>query len=41
MSQQLINPNELEEVTNFYMCVAEQNIFRTLPFRTQARNGLI
>ena len=29
MLQQLINPTKLEAVTNFYICVAEQNILRT------------
>ena len=41
MFQQLINPIKLEAVTNFYKCVAEQNILRTLSFRTQSRNGIV
>ena len=28
-------------MTNFYICFVEQNIFRTLSFRTQSRNGMI
>ena len=32
---------KLEEVTNFYIRDAEQNIFPTLSFRTQPRNGII
>ena len=32
---QLINPIKLEAVENLYICVAEQNILRTLSFRTQ------
>ena len=39
--QQLINPIKLEAVTNFFICNAEQNILRTLSFRTQSRNGII
>ena len=35
MFQQLINPNKLEAVTTFYICVAEKNILQTLSFRTQ------
>ena len=41
MFQQLINPVKLEAVTNFYICLAKQNILRTLSFRTQSRNGII
>ena len=41
MFQQLINPIKLAAVTNFYICVAEQNILRTHSFHTQSRNGII
>ena len=42
MLQQLINnPIKLEAVKNFYKCLAEQNILRTLTFRTQSRNEII
>ena len=36
-----VNPFKLEAATNFYMCVAEQNILRTFSIRTQSRNGII
>ena len=41
MLQQLINPIKLEAVTSLYICVAEQNILRTLSFRTQSKNEII
>ena len=41
MFQQLINPFKLEAVTNFYICLAEQNILGALTFRTQSKNGII
>ena len=30
MFQQLIDPIKLEAVTSFFICIAEQNILRTL-----------
>ena len=41
MFQQIINPIKLEAVTNFYICVAEQNILRTISLRTQSGNGIV
>ena len=41
MFQQLINPIKLEAVTNFYICIAEENILRILSFRIQSRNGIL
>ena len=41
MFQQLINPIELESVTNAFIYIAEQNLLRALSFRTQPRNGII
>ena len=40
MFQQLINPMKLDAVTNFFICIAEEDILRTLFFRTQSRNDL-
>ena len=41
MFQQIINPIKLVAVTNFYICVAEQNILRTISLRTQSGNGIV
>ena len=41
MFQQLINPIKPETMTNFYICLAEQNISRTPSFGTQSGNGII
>ena len=40
MFHQLINPIKLEALTNFYICLAEQNILQTLTSCTQSRNGI-
>ena len=35
MFQESINPIKLEAMTNFYICVAEQNVLRTPTFRME------
>ena len=40
MFHQLINPIKLEALTNFYICLAEQNILQTLTSCTQSRHGI-